>query len=256
MSDLSKATRPTRAPSRNESGATHNGSRAHVPNVPDPQRDEHVAFPERDHHGFDGAVTAAAPSGSSLPHALPGSAWVEPPERTARPSRSLLETPPTYPKRTKVPQRLAGLAAFVMVGGVVIGAVNRSGGDVEPGAGLSGDQQYAASVDNRGFIDDDESVVAMPSSFTKLRLELAGADNADLEVSSSRVSYEQPVDLPLRRDLSGQAVRGGTFGVKVIAGGPEQQLQCRLYADDRLVKIDTGDGSVDCSVSVPKPSSP
>lgn len=96
----------------------------------------------------------------------------------------------------------------------------------------------------------------MPSSFTQLRLELAGANDAELDVSSSRVNYEQPVDLPLRRNLSGQAVQGGTFGVKVIGGGPEQRLQCRLYADDRLVKIDTGEGSVDCSVSVPKPSSP
>lgn len=137
-------------------------------------------------------------------------------------------------------------------GAVLIGAANRSAIGEAPTVGLDSAEQYAASVDNDGFVDEgDQSVTAMPDTFTRLRLELAGEGDAQLEVKSSRVTYEQPVSLPLRRNISGQAAPGDTFGVVITGDGPEARVQCRLYADDRLVKIVTGDGAADCTVLVP-----
>lgn len=45
MSELNEDTRPTRAPRRYDTVEAHGGSRAPAPYVPDPQRDEYVAFP-------------------------------------------------------------------------------------------------------------------------------------------------------------------------------------------------------------------
>lgn len=250
MRDLSQATRPTRAASRSDAGEVQGVSRIEVPSVPDPQRDVHVAFPDHDNPGHRGAGAAAPSGGSPLPHRLPGSAWAGPSER---PKRSLLETPPAYPGRTRVPRKLASaLAAAVLLGALMIGAANRSAIGEVTAAGLDSDQQYAATVADGGFVDDgDQIVAAMPSTFTKLRLELAGKGDAQLEVTSSRVTYEQPVTLPLRRNVSGQAARGDSFGVVVTGAGPDERVQCRLYADDRLVKIVTGEGRADCTVLVP-----
>lgn len=37
----------------------------------------------------------------------------------------------------------------------------------------------------------------------------------------------------------------------MTGGGLDERAQCRRYADDRRAKTDIGEGSVDCSVSVP-----
>lgn len=212
MSDLSQATRPTRARSRDDAGETGGGPRSEVPHVPDPQRDEHVAFPEHDHHELHVMGTGVSGGRPRLARPLPGSAWAGP---SKRPTPSLLETPPTYPRRTRTPRKLAAaLAAAVTFGALMIGAANHSATVEVTTAGLDSDGQYsdgqyAATVDNGGFVDEgDQSIAAMPLTFTRLRLELAGEGDAQLEVTSSRVTYEQPVSLPLRRNLSGQAARG------------------------------------------------
>lgn len=248
MSDLSQVTCPTRVGPCAVVESV--GGSEHIPNVPDPQRDAHEAFREHDNLSLNDSGTGRTTSESHLPHALPGSAWAGPPTRQPRP---LLATPPNRPSRKRSQQRLAAaLAAVAILGAGVIGAVNSSASDGSTTVGRSGEQQYADSVDNDGFVDEDQSVVAIPPTFTRLRLEVAGSGDAELEVKAKGgVSYEQPVTLPLRHDVSGQAVGGKSFGVVVTGNGPIGPVQCRLYADDRLVKIMTGDGAADCTVLVP-----
>lgn len=270
-------------PTRNE--AVLSDSDPHRPELPDPQHDRHVAFPDDDGIGRDGsAAGAAAGAGTSLPP----EAWAPRPAEPAPsvsswqpnvPPGSVLTTPPNraYASGSRSGNGSRGakvLAALVLVpvmlgffsggfhddvgytGDGGTGVEMPMGGDM-PMGGAGPDPVFvrsepvvdAASIDAT-LLEGQPTVLDVPADSTVLRVEVVGAEGYYIDVesfaagqslgsSSSQAPYAEELFLD---------VRPATLTVTARTSTPDPRtLQCRIYADDILVAVDTGTSDVTCS---------
>jgi len=206
------------------------------PAAPDPQQDRHVAFP-----------------GDAPARGLPPTAWAQDP-------RTRLSGP-------RQRRRNGGwwvLAAFFAL--PMLGSAMHSNGMTSHGFGGMGMEQ----VQGGGSIDltelhgtqvadvspTDLPTHAVPPGTTQFRLEVVGGDpRATITVDGQGPGHGaglHPRDVTL--PYSGLV----TFDVPPemlmvgVAGSDGQgTVQCRLYADDELVAIQTGQGTAECVLHQP-----
>ena len=262
-------------PTRNE--AVLSDSDPHRPELPDPQHDRHVAFPDDDGIGRDGsAAGAAAGAGTSLPPeawaprpvepAASVSSW-QPNVRTG----SILTTPPTRPNASGSRSGNGSRGAKMLVALVVVpvlfgffsnGSNHGSGGeagtsiempmgDAGPGPVFVRSEPVgdASSIDST-LLEGQPTVHDVPADSTVLRVEVVGAEGSYIDVESFAAG--QPVtsstsQAPYAEELFLDE-RPATLTVTARTSTSDPgTLQCRVYADDILVAVDTGTSDVTCS---------
>lgn len=264
-------------PTRNE--AVLSDSDPHRPELPDPQHDRHVAFPDDDDIGRDGsAAGAAAGAGTSLPP----EAWAPRPAEPAPsvsswqpnvPPGSVLTTPPNraYASGSRSGNGSRGakvLAALVLVpvmlgffsGGFHddVGYTGGGGTGVEmPMGGAGPDPVFvrsepvvdAASIDAT-LLEGQPTVLDVPADSTVLRVEVVGAQGSYIDVESFAAGQSvgsSTSQAPYAEELFLDE-RPATLTVTARTSTPDPgPLQCRIYADDILVAVDTGTSDVTCS---------
>ncbi|MGO4599718.1 hypothetical protein [Terrabacter sp. 2RAF25] len=264
------------------------------PELPDPQHDHHVAFPDE---GVDGRAASTGAFGASLPP----EAWApRPVENTSsaasasststwqpdvRPG-SILTTPPNRPyqpaaRRTNGSTGSTGakvLAALVLVPMAMAfcssGSHDQYGYTGDGGTGvempMGGDIPMAAdpvsvdpvvvemAPDTSGVLPPltgKPKTAAVPVGAPELRVEVVSLPTADAgpsaevmvqtfandfatDTSSGALPFAATVHLnerPSRLQMTASVVSG------------TGQLQCRVYAGDRLVAISSGGATVTCS---------
>lgn len=255
------------------------------PELPDPQHDRHVAFPD------DGAAgesrAAATPSAGAT---LPPEAWaprpVEPSSASSASSASststwqpdvqpgsILRTPPSRPHEPgsrKASGSLGGklLTALVVVP-VMFGFLSTgshddydhtdgSGTGVESPMGDAGpDPVHIRVVDifdtstiDGTLLEAQPTVHDVPQETSGLRVEVVGekgayidfdifADGQLVSGSSRQAPYVEKLFLD---------ERPASLNVTARNSAPDSgTLQCRIYADDILVAVDTGPSDVTCT---------
>jgi len=222
------------------------------PAAPDPQHDQHVAFPDdqRGHHRGGG---------------LPPTAWAP------DPGTRLPAPPPSHPRP---PRRRVG-AAWWVVGAFfalpMMGSVMWSNG-VTSDSMMGGMpmEQHQPAQPWEGALDaqilgvrtlegqsvegilPDGPTDAIPSGTTTLRLEVAGVGpRGSLQVigRTGDTSVDERA-LPF-------AVEVDTTGMEALewvvahSADPNRKIQCRIYAEGNLVAIATGNGMAECALPPP-----
>lgn len=239
---------------------------------PDPLRDQHVAFPD---------APGPQPSGPSLPR----SAWA-PSARTspvgAPPSLSASTAEPAPPSPAWVPgrraptpnrrRRVLRTLVVVWIGFAVFGNHNYhssdSGGDGGTGIVMgAGGNVPGDGHDPSVVLPVDTGLQPLPAAVQQFRVEVAG-QNAKVTVARSPrlVSADQVVSGSWTGDVTpsagytppegpaNQQYSEGPVGPKVsgivtaTAADSASTVQCRVYADDVLVLMATGPGTVTCRV--------
>lgn len=254
------------------------------PELPDPQHDRHVAFPD-----LTPAAPAESPSGgpvsapSTPAPGLPPDAWADhasrsspPPSSGWQPDPTVLRTPPTRPEPATRRRRPAWLP-YAAVIGVFVVMGNAGGHDVVVDAGSgSSEQVWGGSADPWGeqapdpstagwvtTVEDpslttdplplDSPVSPVPPDTTVLRVEIVSTSAQDLSLTvstSSGLREESSERTPLAKEIH---LGSATSSVSVAASstdGSGDVLQCRVYAGTDLVAIHTMDtGSVSCELT-------
>ena len=245
------------------------------PALPDPQQDRHVAFPELTPPTSADAQPPPAP-------ALPPDAWArhEPTTGPAPtlPPPTILSTPPTRPAHRAGRRRPAWLPYAAIVG-VFLVMSNVSTGHDDPslyGDGGYPEQQWGVSQDpwadppdpsQVGWISSpadpstvkppipaDTRVSPVPASESVLRVEVTAPTPEDVltQVSTGAGLYEEtPASTPIVREVhTGPESRSLDVTVSSPTESTASSLQCRVYAGETLVALDTSTtGKAACSVS-------
>lgn len=230
---------------------------------PNPSVDEHVAFPDE----------ATRPGARA--DALPQSAWAGSSRRPKEPvAPELAHIPPEV--ATLIPgiaarqrQRRvsrsrfnpAGLGLAVIVALALLLGTNASvqlgpsGPVVERGwderSGWSESWDELDLVATPAVVDTilpvDQPRYEIPLGPSRLRIEIVSDDpSADVVVTSdSGEAQLDDVALPYGADLTVDE-RPDQFAVTAWNRYGDRSIQCRVYADDQLVSIATGDGLVEC----------
>lgn len=199
------------------------------PAAPDPQHDRHVAFP------------ADAP-----PPSLPPTAWApDPATRMPGPRRR---------RRNAGWLVVAAFFALPMLGNAMHGNAVMSGGS---GWHQPADEWHAATdVEVRTLegrvvagVEPLGPTYAVPSGTTTFRVEVAGADQrGSLQVIGT--NGEVPVEehaLPFAVEVDITDAEAFQW-VVAHATHPDREIQCRIYAGDDLVAIETGRGVTECTL--------
>lgn len=211
------------------------------PEIPDPQHDRHVAFPDE-------------------PVSPPPDSWWEP-----TPPRPYPPAPPAPPMRQKRASRGRRAGAGWAIVAILISGGLMSHGDGETGMsngpdeqGIFAEQQGSSSVKldpspapSDGRLAPAESpLFAIPSGTLWFQLEVVGNDprgTIDVTASSGSQATSGEVALPyaarLTRDNPDDSV-----SVTVHGAYGQRQVQCRVYVGKDLVAIGTGEGSATCDV--------
>lgn len=205
------------------------------PEIPDPEHDRHVAFPDEP------------------PSSLPQSWWEPTPP-------ALLPIPRPWERQPQPRRRRgnawAGIVLLLLLGGFV----SQGHGTTSGGSGGSGyvDAPAPGSVElvqqptaPTGELEpDDARLYSIPQGTVWFRLEVVGNDpRAAVEVTTDR-GYDLNAggfDLP----YAGRLTRNNpedALTVTVRGSYGQKQVQCRVYVGDALVAIGTGDGTATCEV--------
>ncbi|MDN5764530.1 MAG: hypothetical protein L0H96_04345 [Humibacillus sp.] len=241
---------------------------------PDPLHDEHVAFPD-----------ALAPHPAGPP--LPDSAWA-PAARTspvgAPPSGPAPTAEPASPapswapgRRAPTPnrrRRVLRTLVVVWIGFAVFGnhdyhsSDSSSGTSVEMGGGMgSGLGAPADGHDPSVVLPVNTGVEPLPAEVQQFRVEVASPKGEVTVAQSTRRASAKQVatgswtgdvtpsaGYPAPQGPVGQQSSEGPVNPKVsgivtaTAADATSIVQCRVYADDELVLIATGPGTVTCRV--------
>jgi hypothetical protein len=200
--------------------------------MPDPQHDLHVAFPE------DGPRPT-----------LPETAWapLPPPQQASRP-------PPAAPRTSRT-------LGWWAVGAVLFFGFAMSGNQaMQPyghfiDEGTHGDPFQPVEITSlpaEGLAPvqpTDLPKFAVPPGTTTFRVEVVGADprasliivgsNHELPTDEMELPFAAELTMPPDTDLQWITVRGA-FG--------QREIQCRVYVGEDLVAIGTGQGVAECTV--------
>jgi hypothetical protein len=202
------------------------------PELPDPQRDRHVAFPEDGH-----------------PPTLPESAWAP------------LPPPQQVPRPQPAPPRTSRTVGWWAVGAVLLFGFAMSGNEASEPHGPFGDEgSYGApvppveitSLPAEGLAPvqpTDLPKFVVPPGTTTFRVEVVGADprasltivgsNQQVPTDEVELPFAAALTLPPTTNLQWITVHGA-FG--------QREIQCRVYVGEDLVAIDTGQGVAECAV--------
>lgn len=196
--------------------------------LPDPQHDRHVAFPD-----------------DLAPRTLPESAWAPPPPPAAR-----RQAPPS-------PGRAAGWWAVgaVVFFGFVMSGQHSVGSDLLEDGGVFGEPAQSVEITSlpaEGLAPvqpTDLPKFAVPPGTTTFRIEVVGADprasltivgsNQDLPTDEVELPFAAELTMPPTTDLQWITVHGA-YG--------QREIQCRVYVGEDLVAMGTGDGTAECAV--------
>lgn len=240
---------------------------------PDPLRDEHVAFPD---------APAPHPTGPSLPD----SAWA-PTARTspvgAPPSGPPPTAEPASPSPSWAPGRRAPTAnrrrrvlrvlVVMWIGFAVFGSHDYhssyagSSTSIEMGGGMGGGLGAADGHDPSVVLPVNTDVEPLPAKVQQFRVEVASPKGEVTVAQSTRLAssthvaagswtgdvtpsagYPAP-EGPANQQSSEGPVSPEVSGiVTATAADATSTVQCRVYADDALVLIATGPGTVTCRV--------
>ena len=202
------------------------------PAAPDPQQDRHVAFPDD------------APARS-----LPPTAWAPDPRTRIRGPR---------PRRSNAGWWV--VAAFFAL--PVVGSAMHSNGMTSDGFGWRQHPEHwqqATGLEVRllegripAGVEPLAPTNAVPAGTTTVRVEVAGADpRGSLQVIGT--NGELPVtehSLPFAVEVDTSDAEAFPW-VVVHSAYPDRQIQCRIYAADELVAIQTGHGVAECVLPQP-----
>lgn len=221
------------------------------PAAPDPQQDRHIAFPDE-------------PTSQPPAAALPPSAWAPDPGR---------RLPPPAPTSCRRPRR--GQAAWWVVGaffalpmvGSAMWSNGVTSGEMTGGYGMPVEQYAPADQWPDGSpagqppefkvlsdsmvagVQPDQGTFALPRGTTTFRVEVAGGDPrgtlqliaAGGEAAVPETAMPFAVEVHVGEPDTLQWVTAqGAYG--------EREIQCRVYAGENLVAIETGQGTVDCAI--------
>ena len=257
---------------------SHPGSRR--PELPDPQHDRHVAFP--DDAGLGAGLGGGAGMGARA--SLPPEAWAPRPPETPpadtwgtgwQPDRSAGSVGAKPPDRPYPPGRRSGngsLGAKVLAGLVLVplllGFFSTGSNDhrrhhmgMGPGVGrhLDDDRADAARKVQVERLQDTTSVAAVlpgtpkvvpvPADAQAVRVEVVGQPGVTVYVEAfasgvplGRESGEMPYAADVR-----MAERPMTLRLTATDRSEPGELQCRVYAGDQLVAVSTATSTVTCS---------
>ncbi|HET8594768.1 MAG TPA: hypothetical protein VFM07_05930 [Intrasporangium sp.] len=210
------------------------------PEIPDPQHDEHVAFPDE----------AAS---------RPPESWWEP-------------APPPVPPRPPVPGPASGMArrrrrsagwwavvAVFLFGSAMTGHTGDLFAHGGIGSGSAGGEAPAPSnielveqpvAPSGELVPTDVPLYAIPMGTLWFRLEVVGNDpRGTIGVSAGSGSSVETGEVPL--PYAARLTRDNpedTLSIMVRGAYGQRQVQCRVYLDDALVAIGTGAGTATCEV--------
>ncbi|MEO6998268.1 MAG: hypothetical protein ABI112_09315 [Terracoccus sp.] len=240
---------------------------------PDPLRDQHVAFP---------GAPAPRPTGPPLPD----SAWAPaartslpgpPPSGPSRPSPAPEPAPPGWApgRRGPTPPRRRRVLGAIVVVWICFGVFGNhdyqssgsSGTGTEMGSGGYGPDAPADGHDPSALLPVGTDVGTVPSGVRQFRIEVASTgDRMIVNQATQRGSGKAGALSSWSGDIeagAGYAAPVGTVGeqsskgpdtpkvsgiVTATAADSTSTLQCRVYANDVLVLISTGPGTVTCRV--------
>lgn len=205
--------------------------------TPDPRHDRHVAFPDE------------------ATEQLPESWWAPAPVRTPPPPAR----PPALPPTRRASERRYGwwaVGAVAMVGFLMSGHSVSSGSFLDDTSFAEASQMpeitSLPAEDLLPIQPTDVPTFGAPQGTTVYRLEVVGSEPAAslTVVADNEGVPTDAVDLPFAAQISVR-VPNSLEWVTVHASSGEHEIQCRLYAGEDLVAIDTGTGVVECSLPGP-----
>ena len=224
------------------------------PQLPDPQQDRHVSFP-------DDALDQPPPVTS-----LPPEAWAPRPTEPAPAQAPLV--------RRRSNHRGAGWLVALVVVPLFLGIANSGAG----GSLSADDGGYSVEMDggHRGDsgayggewmviepVADEGSVAArlpgattvqgVPAETTRVRIEVVGntGDTVGFEILGPDGVLESTTDEPLPLARTATHAPGDHLTMHVHAKGAsrDSELQCRIYAGTVLVALDTARSHVTCTIT-------
>ena len=233
---------------------------------PDPLRDQHVAFPD----GPSLPSSAWAPTARNTPLGAPPAGLPPTGEPTLPPAGwAPGRRGPTPPRR----RRVLGTIVVVWICFGVFGnhddhSSGSSGGTgIEMGSGGYGSDVPADGHDPSTLLPVNTAVSAMPPGVQRFLVEVASrSTQVTVTRSAQSGSFEQPTPGSWTGDVvptagyaapvgpAGQQSSQGPVGptvsgiVTATAADNASTVQCRVYADDVLVLMSTGPGTVTCRV--------
>lgn len=213
------------------------------PEIPDPQHDRHVAFPDE----------PASPP--------PDSWWAPTPPAPAPPPRPMPAPQYRPPQATRRrPSAWGTIVLLVLLGGFMSqghdGQMGMSGGMGPDGSYVeqAGPSRVAlveeAPAPRDALVPADSPLYAIPQGTLWFRLEVVGGDpRAAVEVATDH-GYGMglsEVALPYAGRLS-RDDPGDTLSIDVHGAYGQKQVQCRVYLGNDLVALGTGEGTATCEV--------
>ncbi|MGN6751633.1 MAG: hypothetical protein ACTHJJ_03675 [Intrasporangium sp.] len=207
------------------------------PEIPDPQHDRHVAFPEE------------------RPEPLPAGWWAPTPS-PPRPPRPAPAAPSGAGRTSRRSTGWWFLLAALLLGGFMSQA-DSDGGPFYGRPEVSQVEQSGAvhlTPDHVGFnaelLPEDAPLFRIPSGTTTFRLEVVGTDpRAGLEVGTQYGTPQgaRTVSLPFWGELTRDNA-DDVLSVTVTSAYAYRQVQCRVYLGPDLVAIGTGQDRATCEV--------
>ncbi|HEX5969322.1 MAG TPA: hypothetical protein VFY88_12660 [Intrasporangium sp.] len=202
------------------------------PAAPDPQHDRHVAFPD-----------------DAPPPSLPPTAWApDPATRVSGPPR----------RRSNAGWWVvAAFFALPMLGNAMDRNAVMSDGSGGMGTGWRQAAEHGATdlevrmLEGRvvAGVEPLGPTYAVPSGTTTFRVEVAGADpRGSLQVIGA--NGDVPVDehaLPFAVEVETDDAEAFQW-VVARSAYPDRMIQCRIYAGEDLVAIETGHGVTECTL--------
>ncbi|MEO5743978.1 MAG: hypothetical protein ABIQ53_05225 [Terracoccus sp.] len=233
---------------------------------PDPLRDHHVAFPD---------APAPQPAGPSLP----SSAWA-PAARTSRVGAPPSGTPPTAEPAPPPPGRSTGrrgpssprrrrVLGTIVVVWICFGVFGNHDNHLSYSSGGTGIEMGGAGygADASGLLPEDTAVSAMPPGVQRFLVKVASEST---QVRVTRSTQSGPVEEPTPGSWTGEVVPTAGYAAPFGPAGQQSSqgpvspkvsgivtattddsastVQCRVYANDVLVLMSTGPGTVTCRV--------
>ena len=272
-------------PSRNEAALSDPGNPR--PDLPDPQHDEHVAFPDDATVGDGRTEATSAASGATLPP----EAWAPRPEATPNPPASstsgwqpdvrpgsILTTPPTRPHAPSGRSTNGSTGAKLLAGLVLVpvllgffssgshddytdntdGGISverQMGGDMPVDGGMPGSaprvwvEPLVDTSSVAGPLAGSSKVQPVPADVASLRAEIVGESGTSIDFEAYAGGVQIAVELgtlPYAAEVHLDQ-RPATVHVTATDSSGTGQLQCRVYAGDRLVAVSNGSSTVTCS---------